>query len=584
MLNDILNIVRGAHQLYNSGDPDYYRNMAQNPHSMMMGGYGGYGGYGGNNMGSSNSTFGQVANGLGNVLSTIAPMVHQYRNYGHNKAMANSMYYPMGRNMGRPSFTGGPSHMRYNLPSMNTPRPHARYSFDNPSPAVQREQQGELNYWNQKKELDHWNNMRDQGNANIQSINPDPNAARNFSNIIPPVYNNNYSRMPDFTGADSFAKGGPAKQYYVREKMPGYDVGRIVPHTLANLWNPRLDPMGVAGNVIGGEAARAGANYGINRLMGTDGHRWSNPRELTRAERLGRFFTHRIPKTINKTFGTSFDTGHGKYWNAAKGLPPAIANNPGLLEAGVGALGNRALNLGSRVHEGIKGLGGVAYNQMDNIIPQIEDMGSKAYNALPEIRKPIEQRVNHAASSISPFSRSGMSPWDMDPNFKEEEQKQSPSYLSQMYNSLPNFGISDMLMRNKHSKESKSGQIPMTVHETNMHLREGMKPHYPNTGIKSKTDEFMDEMLGRGLRGGNPYAGDSGMNDNDEFFDARDEYDPSYHARLAGGGYTGNIAPDEFVHRRHHRVNEPNDLDQMIRAYIQHMMEEQARGTGQGEE
>ncbi len=548
-------LAGSAHSLYNRNDPDYYE---KHPYMAM----------------ASSLNAGQP--GLGGVMSNLAPMAHMMnRSRLYNQAQRNNNF------RGNSQFTPFSPLTPLTPRTSNNFRGNSQFNprmvnsmLNNPSKRLQQsqqveldhwaknrsQQQGELNYWNQKKELDHWNNQRNQqfeseGQQRQQNFYNDPErSAFDDDQIYGP----------------GFAKGGPAKQYYVREKMPGYDVGRVVPHMLANYLNPRLDPAGIAGNVIGGEAARGLGNYGINRLMGTDGHQWSAPRQLTRTERFKRFFTHRIPKTINKTFGTSLDTGHSKYWNAAKGLPPAIRNNPGLLEQGAGALRNKAADIGSRVHQGIGSLGNMAY---DNIIPPVENMGKSAYNAMPEIRKPIEQRVNHAASSISPFSRSGVSPWDMDPNFKGEEQKQAPSYLSQMYNSLPN--VSNYFLAGTKPGKAK------THNEEIEHIQRGMKPHYPNTGIPSASDRFVEEMLqNKGLGASNPYEGSGGMNDNDEFFDARDQYpdeDGFYESRqFASGGYTGNLAPDEFIHRRHHRVNEPSNLDQMIRAYIQHMMEQQA--------
>ena len=61
MINDIFNLVRGAHALYNSDDPNYYNNMGHSPYGFNN--YGGnsyYGGY--NNASSYNSNLFNIAN------------------------------------------------------------------------------------------------------------------------------------------------------------------------------------------------------------------------------------------------------------------------------------------------------------------------------------------------------------------------------------------------------------------------------------------------------------------------------------------------------------------------------------------
>jgi hypothetical protein len=229
-------------------------------------------------------------------------------------------------------------------------------------------------------------------------------------------------------------------------------------------------------------------------------------------------------------------------------------------------LRNKAADIGSRVHEGIGSLGNMAY---DNIIPQIENM-----KAIPErAMEGADNMASRGASYLSPFARSGVAPWDMDPNFKGEEERTTPSFLSRMYDSLPNWG------GNGGDKYLGSGGKPISRNDAIDHLQEGMKDFYPRSPKSSATEKFMNQMLAHE----NP---NSGMNNDsdDEFFDAREQYDPDYHignGNYARGGYTGNLAPDEFVHRRHHRVEEPNNLDEMIRAYIAHMMEQQAMEGGE---
>lgn len=550
MLGDILDLVRGVHGLYNSGDPDYYHKMNQNPYSMMMGGFNPYNSYG--------------SGGIGTFLSQLAPVVHGIRNYD------KTSYSPMDANYGRPMKDVTPYSSGYGgwrndfLRKSNSYSPRPRYSFDNPSPAVRSEQQRELEYWNKQRDEhllpgQQYTNVIPSNNpyADVRDTGMMP-ARGNLPNNSTPRGNYSPSNYgDDYFEFSNFARGGPAKKYYVRERMPGYDIGRTIPHLLANYWNPRLDPSGLAGNAVGAEAARAGANYGINRLMGTDGYRWSDPRELTRGERFKRFFTHSIPRTINKTFGTNLSTDHNRYWNAAKGLPPAINNRPGILSQGIGSLGDRAVNMGHKVHEGIS----AAVPKISN---SLANAGNNVYNAIPEIKAPINNTVNRAAMSISPFAASNGGGWQNDPNI--EQPLLQPSYLSRAYNalpSMPNLGIMDHLKGYRNDRSS--GQ-----HFDN--IQKGMKlwhPEHPKLQpSRSESDKFVDAMLEAGAN----------INDDDEFFDARDEYDPDFHAPkrlLAGGGYTGHLAPDEFVHRRHHKIEEPNNLDQMIRAYIAHMMQQQ---------
>jgi hypothetical protein len=173
----------------------------------------------------------------------------------------------------------------------------------------------------------------------------------------------------------------------------------------------------------------------------------------------------------------------------------------------------------------------------------------------------------------------------MDPNFKEvhEEGPSNQSYLSRAYNAMPNMGIQDYF---------KSKKRPITPPEFREHISDGMKHHHPEVNQqrpKSFSDQFVDQMLGQHNGLSANHSSSMEFDDpNEQFYDARDSYEPEeefYDAKenFASGGYTGNIGDDEFVHRRHHQVSQPDSLDEMIRAYIAHMMQEQA-AAGQGQE